>query len=92
MAGFIPADTALNWYRNDELVPLNDRVTVTYTNGLRRSARGFKTPNASSLSTLAFTPPETSDSGTYECRITGYESLPDQIIQLSVLTTAEIGT
>ncbi len=84
MAGFIPADSALNWYMNNELVSLNERVTVSFSSGSNQSSRGYNMPNSSSLSILTFTPPETTDSGLYECRITGYEFLPEQSIQLSV--------
>ena len=85
MAGFIPEETSLQWYRDNQLVPLdNNRVSVSYGDGTRLSSRGFTMLNKSVESLLTFTPPEHNDSGIYECRIAGYEFLSVQNIQLSV--------
>ena len=89
MAGFIPEDTALKWYKNNTLISSNSRVTVSYRNGLRKSFREFGFPVNSTEAVLTFTPPQTTDSGTYECRISGYEFLPKQEIKLIVQTSVK---
>ena len=87
MAGYIPENNALQWYRNNQLVSVSSRVTVNYRDGLRYASRGFNSVNRSVESVLKFSPPETDDSGIYECRINGYESLEQQTIQLTVLSS-----
>ena len=83
MAGFIPEDSALKGYRNDELVVEDERVTVSYTLGKRSAARGDTMNVNSTVSVLIFTDPNKNDTGEYECRIEGYD-LPIQTLQLTV--------
>ena len=83
MAGFIPEDSALKWYRNDELVVEDERVTVNYILGKRSAARGDTMNVKSTVSVLTFTDPNENDTGEYECRIEGYD-LPTQTVQLTV--------
>ena len=83
MAGFIPEDSALKWYRNGELVVEDERVTVSYTPGKRSAARGDTMSVNSIVSVLTFTDPNENDTGEYECRIEGYD-LPKQTVQLAV--------
>ena len=84
MAGFIPVDTALTWYMNNQQVSVDNRVSVSYRDGSFLSGRGFKNINKSVESILSFKPPQLTDSGTYECRIIGYEYLPTQTVVLVV--------
>ncbi len=84
MAGFIPDDTTLTWYINDQLVSVDSRVSVSYRDGSFLSGRGFETLNKSVESILTFEPPQLTDSGTYECRIIGYEFLSTQTVVLVV--------
>lgn len=85
MAGFIPEETALKWYKDQELVTEDDRISVTYRNGSRLSSNGITMISKSVESVLTLKPPiKTEDSGKYECRISNFENLPKQIIELIV--------
>ena len=84
MAGFIPVDTALTWYINNQQVSVDNRVSVSYRDGSFLSGRGFENLNKSVESSLSFKPPQLTDSGIYECRIIGYEYLPTQTVVLVV--------
>ena len=83
MAGFIPEDSALKWYRNDELVVEDERVTINYTQGKRSAARGDTMSVNSRVSVLTFTDPNENDTGEYECSIEGYD-LAKRTVQLTV--------
>ena len=68
MAGYVPGQSNLQWYRNDMMLQNSTKYTILYQGG-NRSAVLPSGPGASILSVLVINNPRVEDSGVYECRI-----------------------
>ena len=68
MAGYVPGQSNLQWYRNGMMLQNSTKYTILYQGG-NRSAVLPSGPGASILSVLVINNPRVEDSGEYECRI-----------------------
>ena len=68
MAGYVPVQSDLQWYRNGMMLQNSTKYTILYQGG-NRSAVLPSGPGASILSVLVINNPHVEDSGEYECRI-----------------------
>ena len=68
MAGYVPGQSNLQWYRNGMMLQNSTKYTILYQGG-NRSAVLPSGPGASILSVLVINNPHVEDSGEYESRI-----------------------
>ena len=76
MAGYVPPQSSLRWYRNGVLLTNSGRYSIVYRNGLRIAQKdGSNGTSRSILGVLVISPPMVQDSGQYQCRVEGYHHL-----------------
>ena len=84
MAGYVPPDSYLHWYHNNNLIEDTYKYTTIYKPGRYRAQKGGNTTSESVLSTLIIRSPTLNDTGKYECRIHHYNLTAT--VQLSLPT------
>ena len=72
MAGYVPSNTHLRWYRNNSLIEDTNRYSTVYRPGRYRAQKGRNATSNSVLSVLIIKSPTLNDTGVYECRIADY--------------------
>ena len=72
MAGYVPPNTHLRWYRNNSLIEDTNRYSTVYRPGRYRAQKGRNATSNSVLSVLIIKSPTLNDTGVYECRIADY--------------------
>ncbi|XP_019852931.1 PREDICTED: mitogen-activated protein kinase kinase kinase 5-like isoform X1 [Amphimedon queenslandica] len=84
MAGYVPPQSSLHWYRNGTRLTNTGRYSIVYRDGWRRAQKESKDGTSSSvLGVLVISSPTVQDSGQYQCRIEGYCHLT-RSVQLTV--------
>lgn len=77
MAGYVPPQSRLRWYRDGTLLENNQKYTTVYRDGQRKAQRDQERGSISSsiLGVLVIMSPSVEDSGLYECKIDGYRDM-----------------
>ena len=95
MAGYVPGQSNLHWYRNGIMLQNSTKYTILYQGG-NRSAVLPSGPGASILSVLVITNPRVEGSGVYECKIVSFSikgiALLTVVNQIPVTATTTINT
>ena len=94
MAGYVPPNTHLRWYRNNSLIEDTNRYSTVYRPGSYRAQQGGNTTSNSVLGVLIIASPTLNDTGEFECRVSDYDlahTLQLNVKELSQ-TQGECGT
>ena len=84
MAGYVPPDSYLRWYHNNNLIEDTYKYSTIYRPGRYRAQKKGNTTSESVLSILIIRSPTLNDTGKYECRVHDYNLTAT--VQLSLPT------
>ena len=92
MAGYVPPDSYLRWYHNNNLIEDTYKYSTIYRPGRYRAQKGGNTTSKSVLSTLIIRSPTLNDTGKYECRVHDYNLTATVQLNVTVYSTVNTNT
>ena len=92
MAGYVPPDSYLRWYHNNNLIEDTYKYSTIYKPGRYRAQKGGNSTSESVLSTLIIRSPTLNDTGKYECRVHDYNLTATVQLNVTIYSTVNTAT
>lgn len=69
MRDYVRPDDHFQWFRRNNKLPLGDKYSVLYADGLLQAQNGMATRSPTRVTGLFITNPDVSDAGSYTCAV-----------------------